>query len=474
MSNCPGNAIGKGIGLGFEGFHILGRFRPERDGGGEKGHDTKMSAHPQKVGRKTRLVQTGILLCSLLPGWVWGQMQESEDAVAPERESVEEAVAEREAHSPEAGLKLTGYADGTYLYNFGPGSAASSIDFPTDTVPKGDFNLSALWLRLEKPLVRESNQIHAGFQFGMMLGEDATYYNAAGAATPPTGPNSSSLYIGEAFAKIWVPEAQMEAWIGKFQAVIGYETIWRPDNPCITFGISDAFMPQDNVGILTIFSPDPLLDIAAGIGNCTGESNDVGSFGQGDEYSVFGYAKINSAGGNATLQPGFYVTPWGTHGANARISLDQDFYYALNLVGQWSPAFAENRWNLTLNVTGGSGTGDPEVEAPTSYVTTGLYSTWTLLDPVTLTGRAEYVHTSNYVLPQTTRLSGGDYYDYTLTLAVKITEDLVWRGEGRFAWGVGTTLSTTTSVNVPNTLTTTSPPASSSLWTVATEIYYRF
>ncbi|NCZ96462.1 hypothetical protein EBZ02_04775 [bacterium] len=128
----------------------------------------------------------------------------------------------------------------------------------------------------------------------------------------------------------------------------------------------------------------------------------------------------------------------------------------------------ESRWTRI------SGTGDPEVEAPTSYVTTGLYSTWTLLDPVTLTGRAEYVHTSNYVLPQTTRLSGGDYYDYTLTLAVKITEDLVWRGEGRFAWGVGTTLSTTTSVNVPNTLTTTSPPASSSLWTVATEIYYRF
>ena len=399
-------------------------------------------------------------------------MQESEEAVTPERESVEEAVAEREAPSPESTLKLTGYADGTYLYNFGPGSAASPIDFPTDTLPKGDFNLSALWLRLEKPLVRESNQVHAGFQFGLMLGEDATYYNAAGATTSPSGPNSNSLYIGEAFAKIWVPEAQMEAWIGKFQAVIGYETIWRPDNPCITFGIADAFMPQDNVGILTIFSPDPLFDIGAGIGNCSGESNDVGSFGQGDEYSVFGYGKINSPGGNATLQPGFYVTPWGTHGANARISLDQDFYYALNLVGQWSPMFADNRWNLTFNVTGGSGTGDPGVEAPTSYFTTGLYSTWTLLEPVTLTGRAEYVHTSNYVLPQTTRLSGGDYYDYTLTLAVKITEDLVWRGEGRLAWGAGTTLSTTSSTDVLDE--PLSPPASNSLWTVATEIYYRF
>ena len=405
-------------------------------------------------------------------GKVDAQVQETEPMVAPEREAMEEAIAGQVGPAFEAPLKLTGYVDASYLYNFGPGTAASPIDFPTDTTPKGDFNLSALWLRLEKPLVRESRQAHAGFQFGMMLGEDATYYNAVGASASPNGPSSSSLYVGEAFAKVWVPEVQMEVWIGKFQSVIGFETIWRPDNPCITFGISDAFMPQDNIGILAIFSPDPLLDIAAGIGDCSGESNDLGSFGEGDEYSIFGYGKISNPQGNATLQPGFYVTPWGTHGANARVSLDQDFYYALNLIGQWSPTFAKDRWNLTFNVTGGSGTGDPGVEAPTSYVTTGLYSTWTFLDPVTLTGRAEYVHTSNYVLPQATRLSGEDYYDYTLTLAVKITEDLVWRGEGRFAWGAGTTLSTTSSTDVLDQRL--SPPAANSLWTLATEIYYRF
>ena len=431
-----------------------------------------MLVHVKKLRKMGRIVQIQIIFLILGVVMGWGQVPAQEQTVVPERERREEAIAERMEPSPEAPLKLTGYVDGTYLYNFGPSASASPIDFPTDTVPKGDFNLSALWLRLEKPLVRESQETHAGFQMGVMLGEDATYYAAAGAVTTPNGPNSNSLYIGEAFAKIWIPDVSMEAWIGKFQAVIGYETIWRPDNPCITFGISDAFMPQDNIGILTIFSPDPLLDIAAGIGNCSGESNDLGSFGQGDEYSVFGYGKISSSGGNATLQPGFYITPWGTHGANARISLDQDFYYALNLIGQWSPTFAEDRWNLTFNVTGGSGTGDPGVEAPTSYVTTGLYSTWTLLDPVTLTGRAEYVHTSNYVLPQTTRLSGGDYYDYTLTLAVKITDDLVWRGEGRLAWGAGTTLSSTPTTDILEE--PLSPPAANSLWTLATEIYYRF
>ena len=398
----------------------------------------------------------------------WGQRQSPEAQVVPEREAREEQLAEPDLPK-EADLKLTGYVDGTYLYNFGPGTATSPIDFPTDTIPRGDFNLSALWLRLEKPLTK-GNHLEAGLQTGIMLGEDATYYAAAGTANSPDGPNSSSVYLGEAFAKLWVPEAQMEMWVGKFQSVIGYETVWRPDNPCITFGIADAFMPQDNVGFLAIFSPDPLFDVAVGIGNCAGESNDLASLGQGDECSVFGYKKINSPGGNAILQSGFYVSPWGTHGENARISLDQDFYYALNLIGQWSPAFAENRWNLTFDVTGGSGTGDPGLEAPTSYVTTALYSTWSLFDPISLTGRAEYVHTSNYVLPMTSRLSGGDYYDYTLTLSVQITEEMVWRGEGRFAWGVGTTLSADPSADNLDL----SPPASDSLWTLATEIYYRF
>ena len=94
------------------------------------------------------------------------------------------------------------------------------------------------------------------------------------------------------------------------------------------------------------------------------------------------------------------------------------------------------------------------------------------MDPVTLTGRAEYVHTSNYVLPSSTRRSGGDFYDYTMTLAVKITKELVWRGEGRFAWGAGTTASgNSTETSLQQDLYA---PASSSLWTVATELYYRF
>lgn len=400
-----------------------------------------------------------MLLGILFVNSAWGQRQE-ESAVAPEREQREEVIAEPVPPAPEAPLKLTGYVDATYFYNFGPGSATAAVDFPADTEPKGDFNLSAVWLRLEKPLVRQSREIHAGFQFGVMLGEDATWYSAD-PENAPAGPDSNALYVGEAFAKLWVPEAQMELWLGKFQAVIGYETIWRPDNPCITFGIADAFMPQDNIGFLAIFSPEEFLDIGVGVGNTSGEANDTNLEVSGDEYSMMGYLILESPGENARLQPGLVVDPWGQHAGNARTAINQDFYCTWNVLGTWNPLEAEGKWTLAFDVTGGSGTGDQSSpnnpQSPTTFASGALYSTWMLRESISLNGRAEYMHTSNNAFTLSSRTSGADLWDYTLTLGVKITENLVWRGEGRYQWGA--------QMLTQNT---------SSLWTMATELYYRF
>ena len=419
-----------------------------------------MSAHPQKVGRKTRLVQTGLFLFWMWAGTGWAQLPEGTEVPLPERERMEEAIAEPMAPPPEAPLKLTGYVDATYFYNFGPGGAVNPLDFPADTTPKGDFNLSAFWLRLDKPLMKESGQAHAGFQFGVMLGEDATWY-AANPNNLPSGPSSDALYVGEAFGKIWVPEAQMELWFGKFQAAIGYETIWRPDNANITYGIDDAFMPQDNLGFLAIFSPDDLLDIGVGLANTSGEANDISGESFADEYSAIAYFVVESPGQNARLQPGIYVDPWGQHAGNARVAINQDFYYTWNVLGEWNPRVADGAWTLAFEATGGSGTGDQSMptdpEPPTTFSSVGLYSMWMVTDFITLNGRAEYMHTSNNAFTLSTRTSGGDYWDYTLTLGVKITDDLVWRGEGRYQWGA-------------EMMT----PTASALWTAATEIYYRF
>ena len=175
-----------------------------------------MSFHIGNLKRILWLVQPCLILGMFWVNLGLGQIPQREQDVAPEREVMEQQAAEATRGAMDKALVLTGYVDATYMYNFGPGTATSPIDFANDTIPKGDFNLSALWLRLDKPLNRE-NTLEAGFQVGFMLGEDATLYAAAGSANQPSGPDSNALYVGEAFAKFWVPEAQMEMWVGKFQ-----------------------------------------------------------------------------------------------------------------------------------------------------------------------------------------------------------------------------------------------------------------
>ena len=109
---------------------------------------------------------------------------------------MEERTAEAARGAKDKALVLTGYVDATYIYNFGPGTATSAIDFATDTIPKGDLNLSALWLRLEKPLSR-GNSVEAGFQTGFMLGEDATLYAAAGSANVSQAGRTATPFMWE-------------------------------------------------------------------------------------------------------------------------------------------------------------------------------------------------------------------------------------------------------------------------------------
>ena len=69
-----------------------------------------------------------------------GQIPQREGDVSPEREMMEEQAAEATRGAMDKALVLTGYVDATYMYNFGPGTATSPIDFANDTIPKGDFN----------------------------------------------------------------------------------------------------------------------------------------------------------------------------------------------------------------------------------------------------------------------------------------------------------------------------------------------
>ncbi len=100
------------------------------------------------------------------------------------------------------GIKLSGYVDAGYAYNFTGTGNQSVVDsrFGSDTAQRGDFQLYAVKIALEKALTSE-NKAQAGFRADVMIGEDANYLadraypnsnSTFGGATAGTGgPNNS-------------------------------------------------------------------------------------------------------------------------------------------------------------------------------------------------------------------------------------------------------------------------------------------
>ena len=89
----------------------------------------------QNLKRFLQLVQPCLFLGVFWSSSGLGQIPQREQDVAPEREMMEESASEAARGAKDKALVLTGYVDATYIYNFGPGTATSAIDFATDTIP---------------------------------------------------------------------------------------------------------------------------------------------------------------------------------------------------------------------------------------------------------------------------------------------------------------------------------------------------
>ena len=152
------------------------------------------------------------------------------------------------AETARQGVKLSGYVDFGYSYNFtGGGSGTSDVSgrFASDTAARGDFNLYAAKFTLERGLAPE-NRAQAGFRVDVMIGEDATYLanRNAVANTRNYEQNSSALLLEQAYVSLRAPVGNgWDFQIGKFVSILGFEVIERPANLNITYGLLWEQMP---------------------------------------------------------------------------------------------------------------------------------------------------------------------------------------------------------------------------------------
>ena len=376
------------------------------------------------------------------------------------------------------GIKLSGYVDAGYSYNFtGAANGTSDVTgrFGSDTAAKGDFNLYAVKLALEKALTSE-NKAQAGFRTDVMIGEDANYLinRTTGYNQTNSNQNSNALFLEQAYVSIRAPVGN--GWdfkVGKFVSILGYEVIERPANMNVTYGLLWQQMPLYYTGVLSSYKFDDYIDAKLGVVNGSQTDNNTTTSTGGDGCAVLAALNVTAPGGNANWSNNFqYSSNNDNNTANStttdsttstgveNASSGTGYTFIYNSWGNWAPKFANDKLLFAFNAllgTSSTNNNDP-TQAGTTWFGAGAYAKYQFNDWFSLCSRGEYLGGNN---PQ--KLAGDvntnynntglSFWEYTLTAGFNVIDNLLIRAEYRLDWGNGSVNNINTGANSdkPNT-----------------------
>ena len=325
------------------------------------------------------------------------------------------------------GIQLSGYVDSGYSYNFNSSSkSAVTGRFGSDEASRGDFNLYAVKLALEKAMTAE-NKAQAGFRTDVMIGEDA-YYLANRYASDSANwgnndsQNSNYLFLEQAYVSIRAPVGN--GWdfkVGKFASILGYEVMERPANMNTTYGLLFDAMPLYYTGVLSSYKFDDYIDVKLGVVNGSNSDNNTTTSGGGDGCAVLAALNVTAPGGNANWSNNFqyssnednntnYGYAFSTTGVdtqNTDETAASGSGHALiyNSWGNWVPKFADNKLLFAFNAllataTTGvnpyqTGLDNRAYGYTTTWYGAGAYAKYQINDWFYLASRGEYLSGSN-------------------------------------------------------------------------------
>jgi len=334
----------------------------------------------------------------------------------------------------------------------------------SDTAAKGDFNLYAVKIALEKALTSE-NKAQAGFRTDVMIGEDANYLinrgnNSTTGTTSNSNQDSNALFLEQAYVSIRAPVGN--GWdfkVGKFVSILGYEVIERPANMNVTYGLLWQQMPLWYTGVLSSYKFDDYLDAKLGVVNGSMTDNNTTTSGGGDGCAVLAALNVTAPGGNANWSNNFQYssnndnnTGYSTNSSSTPTSVEDSssgtgYTFIYNSWGNWAPKFANDKLLFAFNALLGTsstngGKGAPEGSQPgTTWFGAGAYAKYQFNDWFNLASRGEYLGGNNnskvvadgYNYSQSN--SGMSLWEYTLTAGFNVIDNLLIRAEYRLDWG---------------------------------------
>jgi hypothetical protein len=369
------------------------------------------------------------------------------------------------------GIKLSGYVDAGYAYNFtgsannnGVGQSQVNGRFGSDTAQRGDFNLYAVKIALEKALTSE-NKAQAGFRTDVMIGEDASYFiNRTAGATSNTNNNSNSLFLEQAYVSIRAPVGN--GWdfkVGKFASILGYEVMERPANMNTTFGLLFNVMPLYYTGVLSSYKFDDYLDGKLGVVNGSNTDNNTTTNPNGsDGCAVLAALNVTAPGGNANWSNNFQYSTGNDNNTSvstqntslntstATTTQNMSLYTVIyNSWGNWAPKFADDKllfaFNALLGNTSGSSSGGANIDS--TWYGAGAYAKYQFNDWFSLCSRGEYLGSNNSIAfgnqganvttanTNGNHVTGDNLWEYTITAGFNVIDNLLIRAEYRLDWG---------------------------------------
>jgi hypothetical protein len=368
------------------------------------------------------------LICGLFSAAVMSSVALADTgAPAPSAKDLSKAVEKvNYVESDVAGIKLSGYVDAGYIYNFGSG--ARTQGYSTDGGAKGDFSVNAVKLTLEKELTDE-NKLQAGFRTDLMVGKDAVGLGGG------DDHGASSFYLQQAYVIFRLPYGNgIDVQAGQMNSILGFEADERPANMNITQGSNAALDPGPSPGVLITYPVTDIAKLLFGVNNGNGLSSNDGLDNSNDGYAFVGGLNLHNSAGNAETQFAVQYSPWGDSGVAG--DGDDTATVGLNWWGTWSPKFANDKLLLAFNSSlWNVERADIGTNESATYVTGALYAKYQFTDLFSLAGRAEYTHTSNADFVIGNGLRSDDLYSLTLTAGFNVAENLLLRAEYRFDVG---------------------------------------
>ena len=365
------------------------------------------------------------------------------------------------------GIKLSGYVDTGYSYNFTGQGANSTVNsrVKSDSAQQGDFNLYAVKIALEKAMTSE-NKAQAGFRVDVMIGEDAKYLANPGAGYSNSQQDSNYLFLEQAYVQLRAPVGN--GWdfkVGKFASILGYEVMERPANMNITYGLLYNQFPFWYTGVLSSYKFDEYLDGKLGVANGANSDNNTTTSGGSDGVALLAALNVTAPGGNANWSHNFeYSTASENNtGSNPTVASGNNttqnalpveagstsaaggaWTIIYNSWGNWSPKFANDKLLLAFdsvlgNTAGANGTNSGvNGKNNTTWWGASAYAKYQFNDWFSLASRGEYFGGDNIAKVSTTgtNTQGGlSWWEYTITAGFNVIDNVLIRAEYRLDWG---------------------------------------